>query len=196
MDRLRSLLESGFTLSSRARLIILLGFVVALYVVAKNSDFVMLSDTRAIQEAVHNAGAFGVLLYFAAFSLGQLLHMPGLVFVAAASVAFGQIWGFVIGMSGACIAISMVFFIVRYIGGTPLAQPNHRWLKRLTSGINSNPFRTIVLVRLIFSTGPWLNYALAMSSVSYRCYISASFLGMLPQVLLTVYLTEWLIEAG
>lgn len=190
------MLTPGPTLSSRTRLIILLAFVAALYVLVKNSDLAALSDTQAIQEAVYNAGALGILLFFAVFSLGQLLHMPGLVFVAAASLVYGEVWGFMIAMAGACIAISSVFYIVRFIGGKPLAQPNHRWLKYLTSGLESRPFRTIVLVRLVFSTGPWLNYALAMSSVNYRCYISASFVGMLPQILLTVYLTEWLLRAS
>jgi uncharacterized membrane protein YdjX (TVP38/TMEM64 family) len=139
---------------------------------------------------VSHSGLLGVLLYFCLFSIGQLLHVPGVIFVVAAALAFGNALGLFYAMVGAAIAISVVFFVVRVIGGTPLSNPSSQWVRRAVTRLDTQPFRSIFLMRLVFSTGPWLNYVLAMSTVSYSHYITASILGIIPQVVVTIFLVD------
>ena len=167
--------------------------IVSLYIVANSTGFLKLDNAQAIGDVVAQSGLLGVLIYCCIFSIGQLLHVPGMVFVAAAALAFGKSLGLVYAMVGAATAITVVFFVVRTIGGTALANPESPWVRRAVSRLETQPFKSILLMRLVFSTGPWLNYVLAMSTVSYPHYITASLLGIFPQVLITIYLADSLV---
>ena len=97
-------------------------------------------------------------------------------------------------MIGAAIAVSVSFFVVRIIGGTPLANPKRHWVKNVVATLDSRPLTSIFLLRVAFATAPWLNYLLAMSKVNYRQYLLASVLGFTPQVALTILFADWFLQ--
>ena len=172
------------------RLVILAVVIISFYLMIGRTGLLQSANTQAIREMVSHSGLLGVLLYFCFFSIGQLLHIPGMIFVVAAVLAFGNGLGLFFAMAGAAIAMSVVFFVVRVIGGTPLSNPRSQWVRRAVAQLDTQPFKSIVLMRLVFSTGPWLNYVLAMSTVRYSHYIGASVLGIIPQVVVTVFLVD------
>ena len=172
------------------RLMILAVVIVSLYFVIIRTGLLESIDTQTIRDEVARTGTWGVLLFFCLFSIGQLLHVPGITFVVAAALAFGSGLGLVYAMLGSAIAMTVVFFVVRIIGGTPLSSPRSKWVRRAVTRLETKPFKSIFLMRLVFSTGPWLNYVLAMSTVSYLHYISASILGIVPQLVATVLLVN------
>ena len=178
----------------KIRLLVLALVIFCIYTVVHKTGLLQQADSENIRDLVAGTGLFGVLIYFSIFTIGQLLYIPGMVFVAAAALAFGQGLGIFYGMTGAAISITVSFFLVRYIGGTPLATTRRRWIRPAVARLDTQPFKSIFIMRFIFSTAPWLNYLLAMSSVSYRHYISASLLGIIPQAVLTVYFADWLIQ--
>lgn len=175
------------------RLLVLAAIIVSFYVIANEAGVLTRLDAESIRSSISQLGYLGILAYFILFSVGQLMHVPGLVFISAAALAFGDKQGLIVAMTGAAIAISLSFFVVRFIGGTPLGNPKGRFLQRGIERLDRQPVRTIFLLRLAFSTGPWLNYILAMTKVNYWQYIGASILGILPQVALTVYVVAQLI---
>jgi uncharacterized membrane protein YdjX (TVP38/TMEM64 family) len=172
------------------RLIVLAVVIISFYLMIDSAGLLQSFNTQAIREMVAHSGLLGVLLYFCFFSIGQLLHIPGMIFVVAAALAFGNGLGLFYAMVGIAIGISVVFFVVRFVGGTPLSNPSSQWVRRAVARLDTQPFKTILLMRLVFSTGPWLNYVLAMSTVSYSHYISASVLGIIPQVVVTIFLVD------
>lgn len=172
------------------RLITLVVVIISIYLIIDSTGLLQSANTQAIREMVSHTGLWGVLLYFCLFSIGQLLHIPGVIFVVAAALAFGNGLGLFYAMVGAAIAMSVVFVVVRVIGGTPLSNPSSQWVRRAVTRLDTQPFKSILLMRLFFSTGPWLNYVLAMSTVSYSHYISASVLGIIPQVVVTIFLVD------
>jgi uncharacterized membrane protein YdjX (TVP38/TMEM64 family) len=146
-------------------LVLVLGFV---YWTAHSSGLLEQASPEAIRTLVASWGLFGVLVYLAAFALGQLVYVPGMVFVVAGSLAFGGINGFLLGMLGAVLSVSLSFYVARLLGGTPLADPRQPWLQRLLRRLDSHPISSMVMLRLLVSTAPWLNYLLGMSSVWCR----------------------------
>lgn len=176
------------------RLLTLMVIIVGLYSLAKVSGLIDQANPEGVRDLVREAGTLGLLAYFLMFTLCQLLHVPGLLFIAAAGLLYGSQMGFVYGMTGAMISVTVSFVLVRSIGGRPLANPKRRWVSRMMAALDTRPVITVLTLRCLFSTAPWLNYGLAMSQISYRDYILATFFGVIPQAVLVTFFGDWLMS--
>jgi uncharacterized membrane protein YdjX (TVP38/TMEM64 family) len=139
-----------------------------------------------VRATVHGAGAWGALIFVASFCAGELVHVPGLVFVAAGVLLYGREAGGVASYAGALVSISVTFGVVRGIGGRALDAVESARFRRLLDKLDARPVRTIALLRLVFILSPPLNYALALSRVRFRDYLLGSALGLLPPTALAV----------
>ena len=120
--------------------------------------------------------------------------MPGLVFVGAAILAYGQFYGGLAGYLGAVVSVSVSFWVVRLVGGQPLAEVKRPFLKRWLDRLDARPVRSVFVLRLLLWMAPPLNYALAMSSVRYRDYLIGSAMGLVIPITLVSLLFHWVIE--
>jgi uncharacterized membrane protein YdjX (TVP38/TMEM64 family) len=139
-------------------------------------------DPERLRAIVLGAGAWGVLVYFAAFSAGQLVQVPGVVFVAAGMLVYGKLFGSGVVWVGCLVSVSVTFAVARTVGGTPFAEIGGPRVKRILARIETHPLVTVIALRVVFMTSPPLNYALALSRVRYRHYLLGSALGLMPMV--------------
>lgn len=146
---------------------------------------------ESIQSMIEGAGVWGFLAFLGVFAIGELLHVPGLVFVAAAIVAYGQVAGGLAGYAGALVSVSVSFFVVRLIGGQPLSDVKRPILRRWLDRLDAHPIRSVAVLRLILWMAPPLNYALAMSKLRFREYIVGSAIGLLIPIAIVTLLFEW-----
>jgi uncharacterized membrane protein YdjX (TVP38/TMEM64 family) len=144
--------------------------------------------TDSIRAHVQHAGALGLVLYALAFAVGELLHVPGLVFVAAAVTAWGHAAGGLAAYVGALGSVSVSFVVVRAIGGQPLATVERAWMKRALAALERRPVVVVAGLRLVLFMAPTANYALALSPVRYRDYLIGSALGLALPIALTATL--------
>jgi len=179
--------------SSRWRLVALAAFFFGSLGIAKVSGVSDSVDVETIREFMETAGPLGFLGFVAVFALGELMHIPGFVFVGAASVAYGAVLGSGAAYIGAVCSVSLSFVVVRAIGGQPLAEVKRPFMKKILSHLDDRPMRTVFLLRLFFWMAPPLNYALAMSKVRFRDYVAGSALGLLLPIPLVVIFFDWLI---
>jgi uncharacterized membrane protein YdjX (TVP38/TMEM64 family) len=106
----------------------------------------------------------GLLIFILLFALGNLIQIPGWVFLAAAVLALGRMWGGIATYVAASLSCVMTFFTIRFVGGDAL------------------------LLRILFQTMPALNYALALSGVKFRNYLIGTLLGLpLPIILYCLF---------
>lgn len=143
-----------------------------------------------LQQAVTTAGWWGLVLFFAAFTVGQLVQVPGAVFIIAARAAWGPTWGFAGAYAGAVISATLVFLFVRAVGGKPLGDLEWAFARRMLAGLERRPVLTIASLRAVFMLAPPLNYALALSPVRHDHHLVGSLLGLVVPVALTVFLSE------
>ena len=130
----------------------------------------------------------GVLIFVAMFSLGNLIQIPGSVFLAAAVLALGRVWGGVVTYIAAVMSCAITFLIIRFMGGDALLQLKSRWAQRIMSHLHAQPIRSITLLRTVFQTQPAVNAALAMSGVKFRGYLIGTLLGLpLPIALYCIF---------
>jgi uncharacterized membrane protein YdjX (TVP38/TMEM64 family) len=149
-------------------------------------------DAELVRRQVETAGGWGVLFYVVTFVIGELVHIPGMVFVAAAILAYGRYAGFFVGLLGAVCAVVVSFLFVRAVGGKLLTEIDHPFVKRMMARLDERPVTTVLVLRSFLWLAPPLNYALAMSSIGFGDYLVGSTLGLVVPVLAAGFLFEWL----
>jgi uncharacterized membrane protein YdjX (TVP38/TMEM64 family) len=132
--------------------------------------------------------ASGLLIFIALFALGNLIQIPGWIFLAAAVLALGEVWGGVATYLAAVISCAFTFWLIRLLGGDALRQIKGRWAHGILARLDARPVASIVVLRMLLQTVPALNYALAMSGVKFRDYLVGTLLGLpLPIALYCVF---------
>jgi uncharacterized membrane protein YdjX (TVP38/TMEM64 family) len=167
---------------------------VGLLVLGKVTGLVDRLDTEEVRATVADAGPWGVLLYVAIFAAGELVHVPGMVFVAAGVLAWGRVAGFFVTLLASIVSVSVSFFVVRAVGGKALARIDKPFMRKLLDRLHARPILTIVILRAVFWLAPPLNYALALSSVRFRDYLVGSALGLVVPILLAVAVLDLLFQ--
>ena len=176
-----------------ARLGMVLGAVVALYVAGRVLGLETFFHADRIRELVGQAGAFGPLAFMALFVAAVVAQVPGIVFVIAAPALFS--FGTALGLCwlASILAVVANFELVRRMGGQPLAEAQRPWLQKLLSGLEANPVRTIALLRIITIMFPPVTGALALTSVSSRDHAIGSAVGMLPPIAMILVVAGYFI---
>lgn len=165
------------------RLALLAGLLGALWAVGALTGWTDSLTLESVPEMVRDAGVWGVLFYIAVFSAGELIHVPGFVFVLAAMVVWGPVAGGAMAYVGGLTSLALSFVVVRTVGGKALSKVRNRWMAKALTALDDRPVRTVALLRLIFWLAPPLNYALALSNVRLRDYLLGSALGFVLPVI-------------
>lgn len=170
-------------------------FVVAMIsaaIVARRSGV----DGPMLQRELLALGCLAPPLFLLVFAAGELLHLPGILFVVVARMVFGPGVGFVLGYVGAVFAVSMSFVVARQIvaaarSTTEPWRPRWRLLQRALVRLEARPVLTIALLRLGLWLSHPLSYALASSNVRVRDHVVGSAIGLVAPVLVVVLLSGY-----
>ena len=174
------------------RLVAVVLFLVVLFVIFQVSGLRGHFSLEFLQHRILENKVSGLLIFILLFSLGNLIQIPGWVFLAAAVLALGKTWGGVATYAAAMVSCVITFFTIRYVGGDALRQLNGKFAIRILGQLDAHPVKSILLLRLLFQTVPALNYALAMSGVKFRHYLSGTLLGLPVPIMLYCLFFDYL----
>jgi uncharacterized membrane protein YdjX (TVP38/TMEM64 family) len=160
------------------KLVAVFVFMAVLFAVFELSGLRDHFNVEFLQFAIHQHQIGGLLIFMLLFSLGNLIHIPGWVFLAAAVLTLGRTMGGMVTYVAASFACMTTFLAVRYIGGDALRQLDNRIAIGLLRQLDAHPIRSITLLRVLFQTVPALNYTLAISGVRFRQYLVGTLLGL------------------
>lgn len=149
-----------------------------------------LAQVRAMTE---HAGVWGAALFTAVFCFGELIQIPGMLFVAAAILVYGRIWGGALAWVAGVVAMSVSFVVVRAVGGRALTLVQRPIMKRLLAGLEARPVRSVFVLRILFQLSPAVSYVLALSPIRYLDYLVGSALGLVLPVLAVALFLERLV---
>ena len=153
-------------------------------------------SVETVRQSFQQHWLLGLASFALLFALGNLVHIPGWVFLAAAVLALGRTWGALATYVAACLSCLTTFLVVRLVGANALRSMNGRTARRLFARLDAHPVRSVFVLRLMFQTLPALNCALALSGVSLGAYMLGTVLGLpLPILAMTVFfdaLARWL----
>ena len=96
-------------LKKYARLWLTLAFVLALYLLAEALGLREHLSLAFIQASFNNHLVLGLLLFSALFALGNLIQIPGWIFLAAAVLTLGKLWGGVVTYVAAVCSCCITF---------------------------------------------------------------------------------------
>ncbi|MCB9649898.1 MAG: TVP38/TMEM64 family protein [Deltaproteobacteria bacterium] len=168
----------------------MVGVLALIFVAALASGVADDVDPERVRAAIVAAGPWGVALFVAMFVVGELIHIPGMVFVLAGVLTYGRSMGFLVALLGAVASVAFSFWLVRTFGGQALTHIRFKLLQRMLGKLDARPVQTVFVLRSIFWIAPALNYALAMSRVRFRDYLVGSTLGLVLPILGVTLLFE------
>ena len=179
---------------SKLRLALLVVFLVGLFVLGSATGWADRFTLEGVRDTIADAGAWGFAIFLAVFAIGELLHVPGFLFVAAAVLAYGRLVGGVAAYAGAIVSVVVSFAVVRGVGGKALGSLKSERLRRILDRLEERPVRVVAILRLILWMAPPLNYALALSPVRFRDYLVGSALGLILPMVVAATFIDWFIR--
>ncbi|MBU3736617.1 MAG: VTT domain-containing protein, partial [Methylobacterium sp.] len=100
--------------------------------------------------------------------------------------------GGVVTYIAACVSCCITFFSIRLLGQDALRTLDHRIAVRIMRRLHARPIFNVILLRILFQTMPALNYALAMSGISFRRYLIGTLMGLPLPIVLYCLLFDYL----
>lgn len=147
----------------------------------------------SVREWLDSLGPGAPVLFVLAFVLGSFVGLPGIAFVIGGRLAFGPWLGLMLGYGGGLLAVTIPFVAARKLRKADASwTPKNRRLARAFGMLESHPFRSVLVLRLILWFNPPLSYALAFSKVPIRTYVTACAIALFPVVVVAVAATSWL----
>lgn len=182
--------EEGPKKSVWPRLLALLALLGGLYALGHYTGFIDNFDQASLKAWVKESGPLGFVGLIAAFSVGMLIQVPGMLFVGVSIWVYGQTVGGILAHLGGVVALSVSFLVARTVGGRPLGAMKNKWAVKIFDRLDEHPISTVAILRLIFWFGPPINYALAFSNIKFRDYVIGSALGLVPIVAIVAVFFE------
>jgi uncharacterized membrane protein YdjX (TVP38/TMEM64 family) len=177
------------------RLISVTVFLALLWLVFQVSGLHKQLSLTTIQDQLLGHPRISFIIFVLLFSLGNLVQIPGGVFLAAAVLVWGQWIGGVATLAAANVSCLVTFLLVRCLSGNALEQINNPRITKILHPLATHPVRCVLFARIVFQTFPALNYALAMSNIKLGHYALGTLLGLpLPIALFCIFF-DFLLKA-
>jgi uncharacterized membrane protein YdjX (TVP38/TMEM64 family) len=84
----------------------------------------------------------GLAIFVLLFAVGNLIQIPGWIFLAAAVLALGRTWGGVATYVAATFSCCFTFFTIRLLGGDALRELNNSVARKLFARGKVSPLST------------------------------------------------------
>ncbi len=160
------------------RLIAVILFLALLWAVFEFSGLRGHFNLAFLQQQIEQNRITGLLIFVALFCLANLIQIPGWIFLIAAVLTMGNLWGGLATYVAASMSCVVTFLLIRLAGGDALRQLKSKIAIRLFDQLDAHPVKSVFLLRVLFQTMPALNYALAMSGIQFRKYLTGTLLGL------------------
>lgn len=120
--------------------------------------------------------AWGPLLYIVAYTIRPLTFLPGTAMTILSGVFFGLFGGIFYTIIGANLSATLAYFVGRFFGGSSTKKSTGP-LSRFATACRTNPFITVLTMRLIFLPYDAVNYGAGLLKIPFTPYISATIIG-------------------
>lgn len=140
---------------------------------------------------ISGLGATGMLVFVLLYIVATVLLLPGSILTIGAGAVFGLVKGFMLVSLGANLGAVAAFLVGRHWARSRVVArlaDNPRFTA-IDQAVAREGWKIVALIRLSpLIPFVLLNYALGITGVKLRDYVTATLLGMLPGTLLYVYL--------
>lgn len=135
----------------------------------------------AVQSAFDGLGWVRGPVFVAAYAVATLLPIPKAVFSIVGGTIFGFWAGMLVVVFGAVVGSIGAFALARWLGRQPIRGMAAGRVAQLDEQVGRHGFLTVFVARLLpvipFTT---INYVFGLTGVTFRSYLSATAVGILP----------------
>jgi len=144
--------------------------------------FLNLDYFHNIEATLSKYSNIAPMIYIVIFAVAPLTFFPSSILVVMAGRFFGFGWGFVYTLVGALLGSSIAFMITRGFVTLPKYIANNRQIKTFS---DKTSFKVILLMRFVpIIPFDVISYGAGLSKISYFEYALASFIGVIPGVVI------------
>lgn len=164
---------------TRYRRLIMLVMIIALVLIAVEMTGLREQlSVSFLREQLEANPITGMIIFVLVFVVGNLIQLPGWIFLVAAILALGTVMGGLVTYLAAVTSCIVTFGLVRGLGGNALREISNPWAQKILARLDTHPVRSVALLRVVFQTMPALNYTLALSGVPLRPYLIGTLIGL------------------
>ncbi len=143
-------------------------------------------DRETMQGWASGAGWWGPLAFVALFAIGELLHIPSVIFVVIAGLVWPTGIALVTAYLGALLASAVVFLMARYFVSGALREVVKKRMpavmQRYDAALVTRGIRTVALIRLVTFMAPAMHWVLATSRVRFGDMMLGTAIGLVPGI--------------
>ncbi|MDB4278578.1 VTT domain-containing protein [Deltaproteobacteria bacterium] len=148
-------------------------------------------DAEALQTWIGGAGAWGAVAFVAVYALLQPLGVRSVFFLLSAPLIWSPVEAVLLSWIGAVVASVIAFGFARFVARDWAQARAPTRIRKLDDRLAQDGFRVVTLLRLVFYTTPALQFALGVSRVRFRAFLSGTIVGVLPfTLLMTLFGTQ------
>lgn len=161
-------------------LLLFLGLAVLIY----KTPPTQWDKARQLGEFIESKGAFGGLVFFILTALSTSVGLPRQMFAFAAGFAFGVPIGVLLSSFGAICGCAITFYCSRRWLSNKVRSRFPKVVSALNKLLNKDVFLKILILRLQpLGTNLITNLCAGVTSISGRLFLTSSWFGYLPQML-------------
>ena len=149
-----------------------------------------------VRQLIRSFGSWAPVIYMVFYSVRPFVLLPAGLLTVVSGLVFGPLWGTIYTVIGATVCAAWEFIVARRYGRRAVASVLRGRAVAIDQRVGEQGFKTVLLIRLIPNV-PYdvQNYSLGLTQISFRDYIVATALGMIPASLLAATighsLKEW-----
>jgi len=163
---------------------------VVVAVLVAGSFFDAAAPFKRALEWIEGLGAWGPVIFIGLYVLATIFFLPGSFLTLGAGVVFGVIKGSIIVSVSATLGAALAFLVSRYLARKWISRrfEGNAKFDRIDRAVGEQGWKIVALTRLspVFPFNA-LNYAYGITRVSFRSYVFASWIGMIPGTVAYVY---------
>ena len=144
---------------------------------------------QQLKDIISQFGNWAAIAYIGLFTLLPAFFFPVAVLALAGGLLFGLWWGSLYTFLGAILNCTLMFLLARSAGRKKVEALLQKklspvWQQRIRHLNSSSGFLLLIVLRLIPAV-PYnlINYAFGLTAMSFRTYILASAIGIIPGTL-------------
>ncbi len=144
-------------------------------------DYLRLDSEARWREIIDGLGAWGPLAFILGGAIIIGIGVPRTPYCFLGGALFGWFEGFIWSHIGAVLGSVGCAMVARYLGQEWMAHKFGRRYARLEKRIQENSFIILLLLRVCpVAPNPLTNYLFGISTVSWRPFVLATFIGQAP----------------
>lgn len=148
-------------------------------------------DPAKVKLEVEQFGLWAPAVFMLLYAVGPSFLVPGAVMTIAGGLAFGTLWGALYSMVGADVGAVIAFGAGRFLGKSFVQRMVGERFHEMLAKIARHGFQIIFYLRVV-PVIPYnaLNLLAGASPISFRDYLWASVIGMVPGTILFAFLGD------